>query len=124
MMLPSGSAPGRAIIKALVLASGWACYYGLIRLNQVIPLRAPSLLKMLRIDPLLVCMLSSSFMQHFSSQGSKLRELVCSIAPLVMPPFFTVVGATLDLGALKNYALAVLMFFVVRALALATGSLL
>mmetsp|Transcript_122417 Transcript_122417/g.305578 ORF Transcript_122417/g.305578 Transcript_122417/m.305578 type:complete len:513 (-) Transcript_122417:142-1680(-) len=124
MMLPSKSRLGGATLKAVVLATGWACYYGLIRLNASIPLWAPSMLKMLRIDPLLVCMLSSSFLQHFSSHGRKLRELVCGIAPLVMPPFFTIVGATLDLGALRSYAGAVLIFFVVRAMALGAGSFL
>jgi hypothetical protein len=124
MMVPSGSTAGATTTKALVLATGWACYFGLLGLNESIPLWAPTALKMLRVDPLLVCMLGSSFLQHFSSCGGKLRELVHSAAPLIMPPFFTVVGATLNLSSLKIYAVAVLIFFVTRFVALGSGSLL
>merc|ERR1719343_1783686 len=37
-----------------------------------------------------------------------------------MPPFFTVVGATLNLGSLKSYAVAVLIFFGTRFAGLAS----
>merc|ERR1712194_974942 len=43
---------------------------------------------------------------------------------LIMPPFFTVVGATLDLSSLKSFAVAVLIFFGTRFAALGAGSLL
>jgi len=114
--------PGPDFVKtALTLMAGWFCRFELQRINQAIPSWSPSL-KLVSIDPLLVCMIAASFLQHFSSHGENFRKILDTVAPLVMPPFFTVVGARLNLGIIASHASAIPPVFFTRFFLIAAGS--
>mmetsp|Transcript_24772 Transcript_24772/g.73906 ORF Transcript_24772/g.73906 Transcript_24772/m.73906 type:complete len:545 (-) Transcript_24772:72-1706(-) len=106
----------------LVVLTGGFSYYGLVKLNGLIPTIAPEALSLLRIDPLLVCMIGAIWANHVSKNRDGFREILSDMAPLVMPPFFTIAGATLDLEAIMNNVAAPPVLFTIRFLALAVGS--
>jgi len=93
----------------------------MLKLNTVIPMISPDL-QLLRIDPLLVCMISASFLIHKTDRRHQLREILSGLAPVVMPPFFTVAGASLELGVIMEHAAAVPLLFLLRFAALSLGS--
>mmetsp|Transcript_112679 Transcript_112679/g.297581 ORF Transcript_112679/g.297581 Transcript_112679/m.297581 type:complete len:578 (+) Transcript_112679:119-1852(+) len=107
--------------SGLVVATAGAAYQAMLKLNTVIPMISPDL-QLLRVDPLLVCMISASFLIHRTDRRQQLREVLSGLAPVVMPPFFTVAGASLELGAIMEHAAAVPLLFLLRFAALALGS--
>jgi len=108
----------------LVVGTGGLSYYWLIQLNGWITANAPALLVMVRVDPLLVCMIAAIWANHVSKRRDGFREILHDLAPLVMPPFFTVAGATLDLQAIMKNAAAPPVLFGLRFIGIATGSFL
>lgn len=117
MMLPGPD----SIKTALTLFTGWLCLTGLGKINKAIPSWSPSL-ALVSIDPLLVCMIAASFLQHLSSRGEEFRKILDTVAPLVMPPFFTVVGARLSIGTIASHAWAIPPVFLTRFFLIAAGS--
>jgi len=111
-----------AVKPMLVVVSGGLSYYGLVKLNGAIPSLAPEALSLLRVDPLLVCMIGAIWANHVSSKRDGFREILSDMAPLVMPPFFTIAGATLDLEAIARNAAAPPVLFSLRFVAIALGS--
>lgn len=111
-----------ALKPLLVVVTGGLSYYGLVKLNGAIPGLAPEPFSLLRIDPLLVCMIGAIWANHVSARRDGFREILSDLAPLVMPPFFTIAGATLDLEAILDNAAAPPVLFSIRFLALALGS--
>uniref|UniRef100_A0A7S0AUC6 Cation/H+ exchanger transmembrane domain-containing protein n=1 Tax=Pyrodinium bahamense TaxID=73915 RepID=A0A7S0AUC6_9DINO len=120
----SSAAPERFVKPVLIVCTGGFVYFGLIKLNVWIPAVAPESLSLLRADPLLVCMIGAIWTNHVSSRSDEFRQILHNIAPLVMPPFFTLVGATLDLRTILNNAWAPPALFSLRFAAIALGSLL
>jgi Kef-type K+ transport system membrane component KefB len=107
--------------STLIVVTAGASYFAMLKLNQAIPRISPDL-QLLRVDPLLVCMIAASFVIHKTDQRNQLREILSGLAPVVMPPFFTVAGASLELGAIMQNAFAVPLLFGLRFVALAVGS--
>lgn len=107
--------------SGMVVVTAGAAYQGILKLNAVIPMVSPGL-QLLRIDPLLVCMISASFLIHRTDKRHQLREILGGLAPVVMPPFFTVAGASLELGVIMEHVAAVPLLFLLRFAALALGS--
>eukprot|EP00930_Biecheleria_cincta_P095576 TRINITY_DN87525_c0_g1_i1.p1 TRINITY_DN87525_c0_g1~~TRINITY_DN87525_c0_g1_i1.p1 ORF type:complete len:569 (+),score=87.64 TRINITY_DN87525_c0_g1_i1:62-1768(+) len=114
--------PGPDFIKtALIVITGWFCHFELQKINHEIASWSPSL-KLVSIDPLLVCMIAASFLQHLSSHGEDFRKILDMVAPLVMPPFFTVIGAKLNIGTIASHASAIPPVFLTRFVLIAAGS--
>jgi len=122
LLIPPLGAVLNMVKPFLVVSTGGFAYYGLIKLNELIPVAAPEALSLLRVDPLLVCMIGAIWANHVSKERDGFREILHDMAPLVMPPFFTLAGATLDLQAILDNALAPPVLFSIRFGALALGS--
>jgi len=107
----------------LILSTGWAAYFGLLKFNIVLPKQVPAL-GLFRVDPLLICMIAAVWQNHVSEDRDRegFREILHDLAPLVLPPFFTIAGATLDLHTILQNASAVPLLFIIRFVALALGS--
>jgi len=123
IMIPDLGLKMNLLKPALVVVTGGMSYFGLLRLNVAIPHLVPSW-SLVRVDPLLVCMIAALWANHVSPQRDSFREILHDLAPLVMPPFFTVAGATLDLQTIRRHIIAVPVLFSIRFIALALGSLL
>ncbi len=71
----------------------------------------------LGLDPLILCIAMGFAIRNFTERGRQLIRGVEHVSPLIYAVFFTMVGAGLDLGALR------LMWFVATMLVLARGAL-
>lgn len=129
LLIPSAEWAGASAVtgwagaarSGMVVVTAGAAYQAMLKLNTVIPMISPDL-QLLRVDPLLVCMISASFLIHKTDRRHQLREILSGLAPVVMPPFFTVAGASLELGVIMEHAAAVPLLFLLRFAALALGS--
>lgn len=122
LMLPPMGMLFNALKPILVVVTGGVSYFSLVKVNGFIENNAPESLSLLRIDPLLVCMIGAIWANHVSKHRDGFREILSDMAPLVMPPFFTIAGATLDLEAIMHNMLAPPVLFSLRFLAIALGS--
>jgi hypothetical protein len=121
MTIP-GLGPRLNLIKPiLIVASGSVGFYALLEFNKFLP-KLGGNIDLLRVDPLLVCMVASIWVNHVSSQRDGFRDILDDLAPLIMPPFFTIAGATLDLETIVANWKAPPVLFTLRFLALAVGS--
>mmetsp|Transcript_33525 Transcript_33525/g.77938 ORF Transcript_33525/g.77938 Transcript_33525/m.77938 type:complete len:570 (-) Transcript_33525:97-1806(-) len=123
LLLPPMGVVFNMLKPSLIVCTGGISYYGLVKLNGVIPSVAPEALSLLRVDPLLVCMIGAIWANHVSLHRDGFREVLHDLAPLVMPPFFTIAGATLDLEAILDNVAAPPVLFTLRFLAIALGSI-
>eukprot|EP00931_Biecheleriopsis_adriatica_P044068 TRINITY_DN25180_c0_g1_i3.p1 TRINITY_DN25180_c0_g1~~TRINITY_DN25180_c0_g1_i3.p1 ORF type:complete len:557 (-),score=74.37 TRINITY_DN25180_c0_g1_i3:58-1728(-) len=121
LMIPPMGPELNTLKPKLIVLLGGVSFYQLLKLNKVLPSLFPSC-SLLRVDPLLVCMIAAIWANHISPKRDGFREILNDLAPLVMPPFFTIAGATLDLEAILDNAAAPPVLFVLRFAALAVGS--
>lgn len=125
LLLPSAGWTATSVMEVvrpgLIVLTAGAAYQAMLKLNTIIPTISPDL-QLLRVDPLLVCMIAASFLIHKTDRRQHLREILSNLAPVVMPPFFTVAGASLELGVIMEHVAAVPLLFLLRFVALALGS--
>jgi Kef-type K+ transport system membrane component KefB len=76
----------------------------------------------LRLEPLLICMAAGFTVQNFSEHGEKLINAIESVSLPVYVVFFTLVGAALNLEALRGTWMVALMIVLVRGASVYTGS--
>ncbi len=111
---------GIPLKAALVLATGagafWSCY-------QIKPLTEHQLSWPLSPEPLLACMIAGFWVTNYTRHRADLDEVLRGVAPLVYIVFFTLVGASLELGALRRLWPVALVLFGSRLLGIFTGTL-
>mmetsp|Transcript_126573 Transcript_126573/g.300650 ORF Transcript_126573/g.300650 Transcript_126573/m.300650 type:complete len:726 (-) Transcript_126573:101-2278(-) len=76
----------------------------------------------LRLEPLLVCTVAACVCGHDESRREALLEALSAWTPVVLLPFFTLAGASLQLSSLSQVLPAALCLVVLRALGIAVGS--
>jgi Kef-type K+ transport system membrane component KefB len=69
----------------------------------------------LGLDPLLLCMMAGMFIENVSPEGDSFLESLKLGSPLIYAVFFAIAGAHLDLLALKQLWLVVMLLLGVRA---------
>lgn len=74
------------------------------------------------LEPLLVCTVAACVCGHDELRREGLLEALAAWTPLVLLPFFTLAGASLQLSSLSQVLPAALCLVVLRALGVAAGS--
>eukprot|EP00435_Cladocopium_sp_Y103_P015041 s2347_g3.t1 len=74
------------------------------------------------LEPLLVCTVAACVCGHDELRREGLLEALAAWTPLVLLPFFTLAGASLQLSSLNQVLPAALCLVVLRALGVAAGS--
>eukprot|EP00434_Breviolum_minutum_P023915 symbB.v1.2.021105.t1/scaffold1717.1/size104954/8 len=74
------------------------------------------------LEPLLVCTVAACVCGHDEQRRETLLEALSAWTPLVLLPFFTLAGASLQLSSLTQVLPAALCLVVLRALSIAAGS--
>jgi len=119
---------GNLIKPALIVVTGGLSFYGLLALNKFLATLGGDF-DLLRVDPLLVCMIAAIWASQLSEscgstpeKGDGLGDILEDMAHLIMPPFFTIAGATLDVEAIVANWKAPPVLFTIRFVSLAVGS--
>lgn len=121
MKLPDMGPKGNTLKPALVVVTGFGSFLGMLKTNAHMS-TLPMPFSLFRLDPLLVCMLAALFTNHWAPERDGFREILHDLAPLVMPPFFTIVGSKLDVDGIMENIFACPVLFIVRFVAVALGS--
>jgi len=74
------------------------------------------------VEPLLVCMLGAFYLANFTAYRAELDQVVKDIGPAIFILFFTLTGASLDLGVLGATWSIALVLFGVRLVSLFIGT--
>lgn len=121
---PGGVRLDYTLLPFLFLTTAWAVYWSLSFLDDKIPSMIPTW-ALLNIDPLLVCMIAGSWANHLSSEENreKFHEILGNVAPFIMPAFFTVAGATLDLESIVEDVAAIPILYFARFIGLAIATI-
>jgi len=112
---------GLGIKPILIIITAFAVYESLLLLNDEIPTWSLDW-GTINVDPLIVCMIASTVVNNFSDRREQFAEALHALTPWVMPAFFTVVGATLEIDVIADYIVIVPLLFCLRFVALATGT--
>jgi len=112
---------GNLVKPVLIVTTGGASFYALLALNKLFPTLGGGF-ELLRVDPLLVCMIAAIWVSQMSLKGDGFGEILEDVAHLIMPPFFTIAGATLDVESIVANWKAPPVLFTIRFIALAVGS--
>lgn len=118
LMLPE---LGLGLKPALILGTAYALYESLMVLNDTIP-DWSSTWQTINVEPLIICMIAATIVNNFSGRRERFAEALHALTPWLMPAFFTIVGATLDLNAVADNIVVVPLLFSLRFIALATGA--
>mmetsp|Transcript_36621 Transcript_36621/g.68245 ORF Transcript_36621/g.68245 Transcript_36621/m.68245 type:complete len:756 (+) Transcript_36621:83-2350(+) len=79
--------------------------------------------KAFRLEPLLACTLASCLCGHDRNRRAALEEAISNWTPIVLLPFFTLAGASLQLHSMSKVVPAACVLVVLRMLSIAIGSL-
>ncbi len=74
------------------------------------------------LEPLLVCMVAGFVVGNFSDYRGDFQRVLKASAPFVYLGFFTLAGASLDLGALRHAWRVALLLLVLRLVAIVVGT--
>lgn len=118
LMLPEF---GLGLKPALILGTAYTLYQSLMLLNDKIPDWSLNW-GTINVEPLIICMISATIVNNFSDRRERFAEALHALTPWIMPAFFTVVGATLDLNVIADNIVVVPLLFCLRFVALATGA--
>jgi len=77
----------------------------------------------LRLEPLLTCTVASCVCGHDKLRRQRLLEALSAWTPVVLLPFFTLAGASLQLSVVGEVLPAALALVALRAMGIATGSI-
>lgn len=105
----------------LIVALGYGIFAGADWLKTV---SAASWSIKIVIEPLLVALISGFLITNFSPYRDEFAELLHDISPVVYVAFFTVTGLGLKLDILLTALIFAVVIFLVRALAIFSGSML
>lgn len=79
--------------------------------------------KSFRLEPLLACTFASCLCGHDRHRRAALEEAISNWTPIVLLPFFTLAGASLQLHSMSKVVPAACVLVVLRMVSIATGSL-
>lgn len=111
----------RWVKLTLIVALGYGIFAGADWLKTV---SAASWSIKIVIEPLLVALISGFLITNFSPYRDEFAELLHDISPVVYVAFFTITGLGLKLDILLTALIFAAVIFLVRALAIFSGSML
>jgi len=74
------------------------------------------------LEPMLICMVAGFWVQNFSTAGERLMDKIDRSSLPIYVVFFSLTGAALDLGALRDTWLVALLLVAIRALLIWIGA--
>lgn len=108
------------IKAALILFSGYNVYVLFQLIKEVsyqwLPVEV-------YIEPLLICITGSFMVTNYSKYKPEFLKIIHDIGPIVYVLFFTLVGATLNIGILGKVLLIAYILFFIRIISLIIGTL-
>jgi hypothetical protein len=112
---------GVGLKTLLIITTAYGVYVGLLNLNVLIPTMTVEW-GTINIDPLIVCMVAAGIVNNLTSKRQRFAQALHSLTPWIMPAFFTVVGATLNLNAIRQSILIVPLLFGLRLISTGLGT--
>ncbi len=104
---------------ALVLVLGYLVFVGAHWLRQVTHAHLPF---ELFVEPLLICMISGFVVANRTEYWDPFSKILFKLGPAIYLVFFTLTGASLSLGILKEMWLLAILLSIVRLIAIVLGS--
>ncbi len=103
----------------LVVGAGWGVFAGSNWCAEACHAYLPI---PVHLEPLLICMIGSFYITNYSKYRADLARMLHDLGPAIFIVFFTLTGASLDLGVLATTWKIALVLFIVRIVAIAVGS--
>jgi len=107
------------VMGILILALGYSVFAGADHLAHWTDSQFQIHLK---IEPLLLCMVSGIFLSNFTQSSHRLMEVLSSINVYVYLAFFTLIGASLEFDILSKLWPIALVIFFIRLIGIFLGS--